>query len=64
MPPKKATRQYATIETAAEMLACSTDTVRRMISRGEISGFKLPSTRLLRVDLDEINAMMVPIPTA
>jgi excisionase family DNA binding protein len=55
-------RQYATIQTAAETLACSQRTVRRMIAAGELTGYRV-GKRLLRVDLAELNARLRALPT-
>lgn len=50
-----ATKHLVSIDEAARFLSCNPRTVRRMIARGEITGYRV-STRLLRVDLAEIEA--------
>lgn len=55
-------RQWAPIDAAAEHLGVSEKTVRRMISAGQIKGYRLGS-RLLRLDLNELDQMLCPIPT-
>jgi excisionase family DNA binding protein len=51
------------LETAAEHLDCHTRTLRRMVARGEVTGVRL-GPRLLRVDLNEIEAQLRVIPHA
>lgn len=52
-------RRYASIADAADYLACEHKLVRRMISTGRLTGYRLPGSRLIRVDLDELDALMV-----
>ena len=59
LPPA---RRYATLETAAEYLVCSTRHVRDMIARGEITGYRMGS-KSVRVDLNELDAALTIIPT-
>jgi excisionase family DNA binding protein len=56
-------RKYATIESEAERLAVNPKTLRRMIARGEITGYRF-GNKLVRLDPAEIDAAMRPIPTA
>jgi len=56
-------RRLVTIADAAEYVGCTTKTIRRRISDGTISGFRF-GPRLIRVDLNELDAMAVAIPTA
>lgn len=56
-------RQLVSVDQAADFLSCSPRTVRRMVSRGQIAGFRVGS-RMLRVDLTELEAQLRPIPTA
>lgn len=51
------TRRYATVKVAAEYAATSTNTVRRWVQQGKVNGFGY-GTRFLRVDLNEIDAML------
>lgn len=55
--------QWATIAQAADHFQMSTDTVRRMISRGEIEAHRF-GPRLVRVRLDLIEAEARPIVAA
>lgn len=52
----------ASIETAATIAGCSPRTIRRYISQGRLSGYRM-GPRLIRVDLAEIEALLSPIPT-
>ncbi len=56
-------RRLASINAAAEYADVSAKTIRRRISDGTIKGYKLGS-RTIRVDLNELDAIMRPIPTA
>ncbi|GAB3758810.1 hypothetical protein GCM10027599_26710 [Yimella radicis] len=56
-------RQLATIPDAAEYACVSTKTIRRRIASGDLTGYRM-GPRLLRVDLDELDALLKPIPTA
>ncbi len=55
--------QYVSIEDAANLLGCSTRTIRRLIASGELTGFRL-GKRMLRVNLADVQATLRPIPTA
>ncbi len=52
-------RRYVSIGDAAEYLRVTDRTIRQMIADGRITGFRSGS-RLVRVDLDEIDAAMRP----
>jgi len=53
---------YASIQEAAGHLHVNPRTIRRMIARGELTGFRL-GPRVIRVDLNELQAIMRPIPS-
>jgi excisionase family DNA binding protein len=55
-------RRYASLEEAASYLGCNIRTIRRRIAAGELTGYRLGS-RIIRVDLEEVNALLEPIPT-
>jgi excisionase family DNA binding protein len=59
--PKK--KQLVSLAVAAEASSLSDKTLRRYISQGRIHGYRA-GPKLIRVDLDEINALLQPIPTA
>jgi excisionase family DNA binding protein len=56
-------RRLAAISTAAERMDCSTKTVRRMIAAGELRAYRV-GKQMIRVDLNEVDALARPIPTA
>jgi excisionase family DNA binding protein len=50
------TRRYITIAEAADYLQISDRTVRRLITDGELTGYRMGrSSRVIRVDLNEID---------
>ena len=55
------TRHFVSIEQAAEYTGLSTKTIRRRISDGTLTGYRA-GPKLMRVDLNEVDAMLVPIP--
>lgn len=55
--------QLVSCGTAAENLGCSPKTVRRYITAGTLTGYRV-GPRNLRVDLAEVEALARPIPTA
>lgn len=58
--PSAATqRRYAKLADAAEYLGVTTRTVRQMIADGRLTGYRC-GRRLVRVDLNEIDAAMQP----
>jgi excisionase family DNA binding protein len=55
-------RNYGSIEQAAEIYGVDKRTVRRWIADGSVTGYRM-GPRLIRVDLNEVNAKMLrPIP--
>lgn len=62
MPKTPTLRRLESIHTTAEYLGVSTKTVRRYIAAGRLTGYRL-GNRLIRVDLDEADAMLRQIPT-
>jgi excisionase family DNA binding protein len=64
MPSNTVARRYASLKAAAIHYGISEKTLRRRISEGHLKGYRM-GPRLIRVDLDEVEAMMMrPIPTA
>lgn len=55
-------RAYATVSQAATYLGIGQRTVRRMVSEGKITAYRV-GPRLVRVDLDEIDRTLRQIPT-
>lgn len=56
-------RRGESIESAAERWDLNQRTIRRMIARGQITGYRVGGNKLLRVDPEEVDAAMRPIPT-
>ena len=54
-------RTLITIPAAAEHLGCAPRTIRRYIAQGRLSGYRA-GPRLIRVDLNELEQMLRPIP--
>lgn len=55
--------RYIPADEAAARLSVDKKTIRRMISRGELTGYRV-GPRLIRVDTAELEALLRPIPTA
>lgn len=56
-------RKYVSLADAAEYLGVSVATIRRMISAGEITGYRVHK-RTLRVDMAEVAASVGVVPVA
>ena len=52
-----------TIETAAEMLAVHPRTIRRYVASGDLPAYRI-GPRQIRVRTSDVDALLVPIPTA
>ncbi|MDV6291495.1 helix-turn-helix transcriptional regulator [Rhodococcus aetherivorans] len=63
MPASKSQRRLVSVPQAAEYAGVCSKTIRRRISDGTISGYRF-GPRLIRVDLDEIDAVLRPLATA
>lgn len=61
--PNKPVRRLESIQNAAAYADVSPKTIRRRISDGSLTGYRM-GPRLVRVDLNELDAMLRPIPTA
>lgn len=59
---EKPTRRLEPIPAAAAYLGVSAKTIRRYIAAGRVTGYRT-GPRLIRVDLNELDAMLSPIPT-
>ena len=59
----KGPKHWATLEQAAEYLACSTATVRRRIADGSLPAYRLGRTQSLRVKYSDLEALLLPVPT-
>jgi hypothetical protein len=64
MDHKPSERRLVAPADGASYYDTSLRTFRRMIARGDVAAYRLPGSRLLRVDLNELDAILRPIPTA
>lgn len=55
--------RFVSQQQAAEFLGISDRSVRNLISRGVLTGYKVPGLRAIRLDQREIEAKMQSIPT-
>lgn len=62
MPANKSQRRLSSLPDAAEQYGVCTKTLRRYISAGRITGYRF-GPRMLRVDLDELDALLRPLAT-
>lgn len=53
-------RRYETLQSAAERLAVDTRTVRRWIAAGRLNAYRT-GPRLIRVDIQEVDALLTPV---
>lgn len=58
-----ARRRFGSVADAAEFAGVNPKTIRRRIADGTLNGYRL-GPRLIRVDLNELDALLRPIPTA
>jgi len=62
--PERRPHRWATLAHAAEYFDCSTDTIRRYISSGDLPGHYVGKRRSIKVDLNDLDDLAVPIPSA
>jgi excisionase family DNA binding protein len=55
-------RRLESLANAADYAGVTTRTMRRYIASGRLIGYRV-GPRLIRIDLDELEAMLRPIPT-
>lgn len=55
--------RYVSLTTAAEYLSVTEAGMRKFIAEGRITGYRL-GKRAIRVRVDELDAMLTPIPSA
>jgi excisionase family DNA binding protein len=55
--------RYVSLATAAEYLEMTEAGVRKFIAEGRLTGYRV-GKRSIRVDLHEVDALLVPIPAA
>jgi excisionase family DNA binding protein len=63
MPRTATRRRLQSITSAADYLNVSTRTVRRLIASGALTGYRV-GNRIVRIDPDELDKVLRPIPTA
>lgn len=61
--PQPPHRRYESIPHAADRVGVSTRTIRRWISQGQLTAYRMGS-RMIRLDAGEVDLRMQPIPTA
>jgi excisionase family DNA binding protein len=61
-PTPAAARRYASLADAAAYMGVNERTIRRRIADGRLTGYRL-GDRLIRVDLNELDEALRPIPT-
>ncbi|MGN7155430.1 helix-turn-helix domain-containing protein [Dietzia cercidiphylli] len=60
MPANRAKQRLSSIQDAAEEYGVHHQTIRRYISAGRITGYRF-GPRMIRVDLDELDALLRPL---
>ncbi|WP_051036717.1 helix-turn-helix transcriptional regulator [Nocardia otitidiscaviarum] len=53
--------RYVSLDQAAEAWGVSVRTIRRRIADGTITGYRVPHTRAIRVDMNELDSIMKPM---
>ena len=56
-------REFETLASAAERTGLSIRTLRRRVASGQLTAYR-NGPRVIRVDPDDVDRLMVPIPTA
>ncbi len=63
MPIASRSRRLVPLAEAADYYGVCTKTLRRRISEGSLTAYRLPgASRLIRVDVAELDAALAPIP--
>lgn len=55
---------YLSLAQSAEVLGVGPKTVRRMIARGDLTGYRLPGSRLIRLRRVEVLDCLTVMPSA
>lgn len=58
-----ASRRWITQAEAADRLGVTDRTIRNLIARGDLTGYRL-GRRTIRLDINEVDGCLRPIPTA
>lgn len=56
-------RRWLTQLEAATYLGVTDRTIRNLISRGQLEGRRIGNSRMIRIDVNELDALLRPIPT-
>jgi len=56
-PTSQPGRRYASVAVAAAYWSASPKLIRKLLGRGTLTCYQLPGSRLIRVDLDEMDAI-------
>ena len=56
-------KRLASLRRCAEYLSCEPRTIRRLIAGGHINGYRV-GQKMLRVDLNELDAFLQPVRSA
>lgn len=62
MPTSFSPRRLAALSVAAQYANCHPRTLRRRVADGSLTAYRM-GPRLIRVDLNELDALLSPIPT-
>lgn len=57
-------RKYVSTRDAADYLGVSMKTIRRYVAAGDLNGYRLGSSRLIKLDFDEVETLARKIPNA
>ncbi|MFL6142994.1 MAG: helix-turn-helix domain-containing protein [Labedaea sp.] len=57
-------RRLASLVVAAEVLDVCPRTVRRLIAAGDLPGYRVDGTRVVKVDLNDVEKLIRRIPAA
>ena len=56
-------RRWLSQAEAAERLGVTDRTIRNLIARGTLRGYKIRGSRMVRLDASDVDALLRPIPT-
>jgi excisionase family DNA binding protein len=62
--PGRATRRWLSQQEAAEYLGVTDRTIRNYVARGLVPAHRIRGSRLIRFDINELDAALRPIPSA
>lgn len=62
-PPTRTSRTYESVQQGADRVGVTPRTIRRWIAAGRLTGYRM-GPRLIRIDADELDALMTPIASA